>query len=120
MKNILAIFTACLFFCNVVAHADEADVIKVDIKKNNHRYDFAVTIAHKDTGWKHYANKWEVIGGDGVIFGVRTLYHPHVNEQPFTRRLSGVEIPANIKQVSIRAHDLVHKYGGKIITVELP
>lgn len=90
------------------------------MKSNNNVYDFIVTVAHEDTGWKHYANKWEIIGEKGIFLGIRILYHPHVNEQPFTRRLSGVEIPDNVKSVTIRAHDLVHKYGGKDITVVLP
>ena len=45
---------------------------------------------------------------------------PHVNEQPFTRSLSNVVIPVGVKTVIIRAHDSVHEYGGKVITLELP
>jgi len=120
MKKISALFIYALLSHSTIVFAGETDVVKVEVKKNNHSYDFSVTLFHKDTGWKHYANKWDVTGEDGVIFATRILYHPHVNEQPFTRRLSGVEIPDNVKQVIIRGHDLVHKYGGKLITVELP
>ena len=45
---------------------------------------------------------------------------PHVNEQPFTRSLSGVGIPNNIQQVSVRAHDSIHAYGGKVMILDLP
>ncbi|MBW9275603.1 MAG: hypothetical protein K1563_18140, partial [Candidatus Thiodiazotropha sp. (ex. Lucinisca nassula)] len=77
-------------------------------------------VMHQDTGWDHYANRWEVLDEKGVILGTRTLHHPHVNEQPFTRRLSGIHIPSGIKSVVIRSHDSVHKYGGATVTVQLP
>ena len=116
MKELLIFLTLCLFFYHSTSFAGEADVIKVNIKKNKkNSYNFSVTVFHKDTGWKHYANKWEIIGENGTIFGTRILRHPHVNEQPFTRSLSGVEIPDYVKIVNIRAHDSVHKYGGKVI-----
>jgi hypothetical protein len=50
---------------------------------------------------------------------VRTLHHPHVEEQPFTRSLSGVRVPAGVDQVSVRARDSVHGYGGETVTVNL-
>ena len=49
----------------------------------------------------------------------RVLRHPHVNEQPFTRQLAGVEIPAGLERVRIRAHDSVHADGGAEVVVEL-
>jgi len=104
-----------------VGYAGEADVIAVEVTKTSqHTYQFTVTVLHADEGWKHYADKWDVVAPDGTVLGTRTLYHPHVDEQPFTRGLSGVKIPEGIDSVTIRAHDSVHKYGGKTITVTLP
>jgi hypothetical protein len=37
---------------------------------------------------------------------MRVLGHPHENEQPFTRSLSGVQIPNGTKQVQVQARDL--------------
>jgi hypothetical protein len=112
-----------LFFvlsCNVV-YAGEADVLQVKVKRTGDNvYYFDVTVIHKDEGWDHYADKWDVVAPDGTILGTRTLYHPHVQEQPFTRSLSGVRIPEGVRRVTIRAHDSVHGYGGKVMTVELP
>ncbi len=121
MKKILFFLVLILFVYLSASYAGEADVIQVDTKQfNDNTYHFNVTISHKDTGWKHYVNKWDIIGKDGIVFGARTLHHPHVNEQPFTRSLSGVVIPVHIKSVTIRAHDSMHQYGGKVITVEIP
>ena len=99
----------------------EADVTGVEVRQtDNGIFSFDVTVRHDDTGWDHYADRWEVLTPDGTVVGSRTLHHPHVEEQPFTRSLSGVKIPADISDVTVRAHDLVHDYGGRTVTVELP
>lgn len=83
-------------------------------------FDFSVTLRHADSGWDHYADRWEVVGPDGRVLATRTLLHPHVNEQPFTRDLRGVEIPPTTTWVRVRAHDLVHGYGGREVTLSVP
>lgn len=116
---------AALLFCLVVvgpaALAGEADVLEVKIAKDGAgTYRFDVTVRHDDTGWDHYANKWEVLGPDGQVLGTRTLHHPHENEQPFTRSLAGVRIPPGVDQVRVRAFDSVHGAGGKEQSVDVP
>ena len=95
--------TKCALFAllwSATALAGEADVIAVDAtKEGKDRYSFGVTVRHADEGWKHYADAWEVVAPDGTVLGTRTLYHPHVNEQPFTRSLSGVQVPAGTREV---------------------
>jgi len=117
-------FVAILFFCLMAVSnlwAGPADVIDVNVHLTAPQtYTFDVTVQHADTGWDHYADQWEVVAPDGTVLGTRVLYHPHVDEQPFTRGLSGVRIPAQVKQVTIRAHDKVHGWGGKTILVNLP
>ena len=99
----------------------QADVVGVKVSKTGARvYRFDVTVRHDDTGWDHYADRWEVRGGDGTVLGVRELAHPHEDEQPFTRSLSGVAIPEGADQVLVRAHDKVHGYGGAEMTVDVP
>ena len=101
--------------------ADKADVINVKVTESGPgSYDFAVTVRHNDGGWKHYADSWDVVAPDGKVLGTRTLYHPHVNEQPFTRSLSGIKIPENIDSVILRAHCSVHGNGGKEFLIKLP
>lgn len=99
----------------------EADVTRVEVRQTDIGiFHFDVTVRHDDTGWDHYADKWDVLAPDGTVVGIRTLYHPHVDEQPFTRSLSGVKITGDISEVTVRAHDSVHAYGGKTVTVALP
>ncbi len=100
--------------------AGEADVIAVKVSaRPGDTWRFDVTVRHADEGWDHYADRWEVLGPDGTVLGTRTLLHPHETEQPFTRSLDGVSVPAGITEVTVRAHDSVHGYGGAEITVSL-
>ena len=114
------LFVAGTLATAATAIADEADVVAVSITRAHDKsVTFEVTVRHADTGWQHYADRWEIIDPDGNIIAVRTLYHPHVGEQPFTRRLEGVVIPASVHAVTVRTHDSVHQYGGKQMTVIL-
>ncbi len=103
------------------AYAGEADVVGVKARPDsNDTWRFDVSVAHGDTGWDHYANKWDVVGPDGKVLGTRELAHPHEAEQPFTRSIGGVFIPPDVTEVTLRAHDSVHEYGGREMTVPLP
>lgn len=117
VKIVLVVF---LLLSPSVLLAGEADVIKGTVTKNGETYSFAVTVLHQDDGWKHYADKWEVVGLDGKVLATRVLHHPHDKEQPFTRRLSGIMINPKIKKVILRTHDSVHGYGGRELMVSLP
>ena len=118
-----ATFAAAIIWFVLVprAWAGEADVLEVQVQRTGSRtFTFSATLRHTDEGWGHYADAWEVIGPDGKVLATRVLYHPHVEEQPFTRSLAGVEIPVEVKEVTVRAHDSVHGYGGRTQTVPLP
>jgi len=105
----------------LAALAGEADIVGVEVTKQEARgFAFTVTVRHADTGWKHYADKWDVVAPDGAVLGTRVLAHPHVDEQPFTRSLGGVRVPDGIDTVSLRAHDSVHGHGGAEKRVTLP
>ena len=73
---------------------------------------FEVTVSSADTGWEKYADSWEVRTTDGTILGERILAHPHVDEQPFTRSLTGVSIPDDVGTVLLVAHDSVSGFCG--------
>ncbi len=119
MRPGLIAIAGCLIAFAAVA--GEADVVKVRIAKERAgTYRFDVTVRHADAGWKHYADKWDVVAPGGKILGTRVLLHPHELEQPFTRSLSGVRIPRGVTRVTVRAHDKVHGYGGAVVTVEVP
>ena len=113
-----SVLIAALF--SPFAYAGEADVVGGSITSlGDGRYRVDATVEHADEGWDHYANRWDVLGPDGEVLGVRELLHPHENEQPFTRSLT-LEIPAGIKVITLQANDSVHGLGGKTFELEVP
>jgi len=114
LLGILPLFAAA-------AVAGEPQVVDAKVRpRADGAYDFTATLRHGDEGWKHYADWWEVLTVGGQTLAKRVLLHPHVDEQPFTRGLTGVRIPAAAGKVVIRAHDSRHGYGAKTVTLELP
>jgi len=109
------------WLCAGVASAGQAHVLKAEIERQaDGLFVISATLRHEDTGWGHYADRWEVIGPQGQLLGKRVLWHPHVEEQPFSRSLSGIRIQSTDTWVKIRAHDSMHGYGGREVTLSVP
>ncbi len=124
-RSIRGVFLLCAgavaALASGAALAGEADVVDAVLQRQaDGTYTAEVAVRHADTGWDHYADRWEVVAPDGRVLGTRTLYHPHVEEQPFTRSLRGLEVPEGVTLVRIRAHDSVHGFGGVEVELEVP
>ena len=120
MRPLLGGFLLSAMLVGSAWAAGDAEVVDARATESGGTWRFDVTVQHPDTGWDHYADKWDVMAPDGTVLGTRVLLHPHENEQPFTRSLSGVEIPDDITEVLIRAHDNVDGYGEQVFRLELP
>jgi len=96
-----------------------AHVVAVEVSGDAAGYVFSVTVASTETGWDKYADLWTVAGLDGTVHGERVLAHPHVEEQPFTRSLGGVSLPAGTTEVVIAARDSVLGFCGDTMIVTL-
>jgi hypothetical protein len=109
----LGVAGALVLACCLAAPAlgGEAMVSAATARRSGGSWHFDVTVRHADEGWEHYADQWRVRGPDGTVYGARELFHPHVDEQPFTRSLTGIAIPDGVGRVSIEAHDLLHGWG---------
>lgn len=117
-----AVFFALATCLNTTpAMAGEADVIAAKVRQTSKGvYNFDVTIRSNDKGWKYYCDRFEVLTLDGKLLGARTLFHPHETEQPFTRDLYNVRIPAGVTTVRIRARHKPKGYDGKTFDIKLP
>lgn len=100
--------------------ADNVQIVAANFKSSAaNRWSVDVTLKHGDTGWDHYADNWRVVDDKGNVLGDRVLFHPHVNEQPFTRSLSSVTIPNGITDIYIEAHDKEHGWTPNRLAVDL-
>ena len=116
---VLTVF-ACLLASSVgTAMAGSVEIVNAKVEKQRASWVFHVTLKHADTGWDHYADAWRVVTVDGKELGKRTLFHPHVDEQPFTRSLADVKIPGGTSEVYIEAHDKVHGWSKQRFKVKL-
>jgi hypothetical protein len=102
-----------------MACADPPEIVAAEARAAGGAWGFSVTIRHPDTGWDHYADGWSVFAPDGTELGFRELLHPHETEQPFTRSLAGVEVPAGVTEVTIRARCSVDGWGEEAFSLQL-
>ena len=109
---------ACVLVSNT-AIANEVEIVKVMIEPSAHRWTFHVTLKHDDKGWDHYANGWRVVDEDGNELGMRKLWHPHEDEQPFTRSLANVLVPEGKTIIYIEASDKVHGWSKQRVRINL-
>ncbi len=97
------------------------DVVAADVQaRGADKFDFDVTISSPYDTPQRYADAFRVLDKNGHVYGERQLLHDHETEQPFTRDLYGVAIPAGVRTVVIQARDQKHGYGGKTVDVSLP
>jgi hypothetical protein len=97
------------------------DVIAAKVQpRGGNTFDFDVTVSSPyDTPQRH-ADAFRVMHKDGTVYGERVLLHDHATEQPFTRDLYGVVVPAGVRSVVVQARDLNNGWGGKTVNVVLP
>lgn len=112
-------FTISTLFFSLTAFANDVEIINVVLTKHAGTWRADVTLKHADTGWKHYADGWRLVDSKGHEIAKRTLYHPHVNEQPFTRSESGFYIANDIKFIFVEAHDLKHGWSKDKVKIDL-
>jgi len=110
---------AALFSASFPVWANEVEIVNTRFEKHGNTWTVDTTLRHNDTGWDHYADMWRVVDRHGKVLGERVLFHPHENEQPFTRGQSGINIPADTIIVYVEAHDKVHGWSSKRVRVDL-
>ena len=102
---------AILLILSGPALADAPQIQNVNMARSGDTWTFDVTILHSDSGWDHYVDAWRIVDAAGNTLGTRDLAHPHIDEQPFTRSLSGVRIPGDVTDIGVQAHDTTTGWG---------
>jgi hypothetical protein len=111
--------TLAMILTAQAAAADNPVIQNVHANQSGGLWTFDVTISHGDDGWGHFADAWRILDSSGKQIAVRELIHPHVDEQPLTRSLSGIAIPAGTAEVGVQARDTVDGWAKDIKKVKL-
>ncbi len=118
-KSIIKFLLVISLSVSTSVFANDVEIVKVVLTKQTGTWRADVTLKHADEGWKHYADGWRLVDADGNEIGMRTLYHPHVKEQPFTRSLRDFQIPAKTKILFVEARDLKHGWSANKVRIDM-
>jgi len=108
-----------LLFVSQTGVAGEVEIVNVEMVKQGSHWRATTTLKHDDTGWDHYADAWRVVTFGGEVLATRTLFHPHVDEQPFTRSLGQITIPKSVSSIYIEAHDKAHGWSRQRVKIDV-
>jgi hypothetical protein len=113
-----------LFLCGVVlplraVQAADVQIRFAELNFYGGAWQAEVTLQHEDTGWKNYADAWRLVDGKGRILATRVLWHPHVDEQPFTRGLDDIHIPEGTRVIFVEAHGKVEGWSKQRLRIDL-
>ena len=109
----------CLAVMRGQVVAGQVEIVNAHFVLRGGAWQVHTTLRHGDTGWEHYADAWRVVTEAGDVLGERTLLHPHVDEQPFTRSQGGIRIPEDNHIVYVEAHDKEHGWSPQRVQVDL-
>lgn len=96
------------------------DVLAAELTSAGDAWRLSATLSSPYDTPERYADAFRAIAEDGTVLGVRELAHDHADEQPFTRSLTGLEIPDDVARITVEGRDLVHGWGGDTVEVEVP
>lgn len=101
------------------AQAGPLEIVSAELVTDGRTWTVSTTLRYPDSGWGDFADEWRVVDGGGRVLGDRVLFHPHEDEQPFTRSQDGIVIPATTHIVYIEAHDKIHGWSPDRLRVDL-
>lgn len=96
------------------------DVIEAELEPSGDAWRLDATVSSPYDTPERYADAFRALDGNGVVLGVRELAHDHANEQPFTRSLTGLEIPDDVERITVEGRDQRHGWGGATVEVQVP
>lgn len=96
------------------------DVIAAELEPAGDAWRLDATLSSPYDTPERYADAFRAVSEDGTVLGVRELAHDHANEQPFTRSLTGLEIPDEVERITVEGRDLAHGWGGDTVELEVP
>ena len=69
--------------------------------------------------YRHWVDHWVVLGPKGEKIHRRDIEGPHPGGWPFKLLERGIRVPLGVTKLTFKAHDPIHGYGSKTVTVDL-
>jgi hypothetical protein len=115
-----ALSAALVLLFAAPAFADAPDIAGATATETGGRWTVTVTIAHRDTGWDHFASGFAVLLPDGTQLGYLELSHPHTGHDTFSASLTGLRISGEVPFVLIRTRCSLVGWAAEAVQVDLP
>lgn len=96
------------------------DVVDAELEPTDGTWRLSATLSSPYDTPERYADAFRAVAEDGTVLGVRELAHDHANEQPFTRSLTELEIPADVTRITVEGRDRTHGWGGATVELAVP
>ncbi len=119
MRPLLGLPMAASICLAGMAAADPAEIVGAEARPGASGWTVTVTLRHGDTGWGDYADGWRLLTREGEVIATRALAHPHVNEQPFTRSLPGIDLPKG-RAVFVESSTTATGWSGERLRLPIP
>jgi len=119
VKGFTQLISLLLLVVTSAVSANNVVIENVYLSEKNGSWEAKVTLRHADNGWEHYADAWRIMDSNDNLIATRVLYHPHDNEQPFTRSLGNIRIPDGMTNIYVEAHDKVHGWNTQRVNIDL-
>ncbi len=102
------------------ADAEHPDVLAIEFGRGIEGWSIGAWVCSPYDSPERYADAWRVLDQDGNVLATRELTHPHADEQPFLRALSGpLAIAPSVTHLTIEARDSVNGWGGRTVTEDI-
>jgi hypothetical protein len=117
-----ALATACTAEGSLPGQGEQRfpDVVDAELEPAGDAWRLSATLSSPYDTPKRYADAFRAVAEDGTVLGVRELAHDHADEQPFTRSLTGLQIPDEVTRITVEGRDRTHGWGGGTVEVEVP
>jgi uncharacterized protein (DUF2126 family) len=124
-KSVISISSLVIVFALILSTTVRAEeqkhpnVLEVKLVERTSGWTVSATLSSPYDTPQRYADAFRVLSESGEELGVRVLLHDHAYEQPFTRSLSGVNIPEGTTAILVQGRDQTYGWGGQVVRFNL-
>lgn len=113
------IVVAMVLIAGPLSAQEFPDVIGAELIQRGDSWTVSATLSSPYDSAERYADGFRVLDDHLQVLGVRTLWHDHANEQPFTRSLTGLVISEGVRFLWVQGRDQAFGWGGQVVRIRV-